>query len=248
MSLPPFFYQVFEHLPRQGPGCPGATKKAFSFLPPLPADAAVLDIGCGSGTQTRDIAKLTTGTITAVDNHQPFLDSVSSCAGKVGISGRIKTVNASMDALPFDRGTFDLIWSEGSIFIMGFEKGLLASKPLLKKGGFMVVSDADWFESNPPGELMQWWESEGYVPASEEEMKERVKRSGLRLIAAYRLPEAGWWEHYYVPMLARIAELRKTHGSDPAAAAILDALEHEAGMFRKFGKYYGYTFFVMQNP
>lgn len=69
MTLPPFFYQVFEFLPRQGPGCAGATKKVFSLLPPLPDNANILDVGCGSGTQTRDLAGLTPGIITAVDNH-----------------------------------------------------------------------------------------------------------------------------------------------------------------------------------
>jgi SAM-dependent methyltransferase len=248
MSLPPFFYKVFESLPRQGPGCSGATRKAFSYLPPLPPGARVLDIGCGSGTQTRDLAALTSSPITAVDNHQPFLDAVSKKAKEDGTEGRIKTVCASMDSLPFDPGQFDLIWSEGAIFIVGFEEGLNLWKPLLKKGGYMVVSDANWFEPNPPEELMKWWESEGYVPVPEEEMKERIKRAGLRLVATYRLPESGWWDNYHVPMLARIAEFRKTHGQDPGNAALLDALEHEAEMYRKYKRYYGYTFFVMQNP
>ena len=161
MTLDPFFYQVFESLQRQGPGCPGVTRKVFSYLPPLPPGASVLDIGCGSGTQTRDLSRLTTGTITAVDNHQPFLDAVSKKAKVDGTAGRIKTVCASMDSLPFDPGQFDLIWSEGAIFIMGFEKGLAAWKPLLKKGGHMVVSDAAWFEPNPPGDLVRWWETVG---------------------------------------------------------------------------------------
>jgi len=246
-QLPPFFYQIFESLPRQGPGSSEATRKVWSLLPSVPPDAKILDVGCGSGTQTRDLAALTTGTITAVDNHQPFLDKIDAWANKAGMTQRVKTVCASMDALPFNKGSFDLIWSEGAIFIVGFEKGLNLWKPLLKKGGYMVVSDADWFESNPPEELMKWWESEGYIPVSEEEMKERVKRTGLRLVATYRLPEAGWWDNYHVPMLARIAELRKTHGSDPGDAALLDALEHEADMFRKYKRWYGYTFFVMQN-
>ncbi|HSA37768.1 MAG TPA: class I SAM-dependent methyltransferase [Methanoregula sp.] len=241
-----FFYQIFESLPRQGPGCSGATRKAWSFLPPIHKNAAVLDIGCGSGTQTRELASLTPGTIVAVDNHQPFLDTLVEKAGRDGTGWRIKTICASMDALPFEKGRFDLIWSEGAIFIIGFENGLKTWKPFLKKGGFMVVSDADWFEHNPPQELLQWWEKEGYVPASEDEMKERVNRAGLRLIATYRLPEAGWWDNYYVPMLARIAELKKTRGADPTCAAILDSLEEEAEMYRKYKRYYGYTFFVMQ--
>ncbi|MFA4877152.1 MAG: class I SAM-dependent methyltransferase [Methanoregula sp.] len=248
MKLPPFFYQVFESLPRQGPGCTQATRKVWALLPPVPADAKVLDIGCGSGTQTRDLAALTSGTITAVDNHQPFLDTIDAWAKKAGMASRVRTVCASMDALPFEKGSFDLIWSEGAIFIVGFEEGLNLWKPFLKKGGCMVVSDADWFEPNPPAELVQWWESKGYVPVSEEVMKERVKNAGLRLVATYRLPEAGWWENYHVPMLARIQELKKTHGSVPENAEILNELEEEAENYRQYKRYYGYTFFVMANP
>ncbi len=247
MTLPDFFYTVFESLPRQGPGCTGATKKAFSLLPPLPPDAKVLDIGCGSGTQTRDLAALTGGTITAVDNHQPFLDTLMKRAEDAGMKARIKTVCASMDALPFGKGQFDLIWSEGAIFIIGFENGLITWKPFLKKGGFMVVSDAAWFEQNPPQELMQWWEKEGYTPKTEDQLRDQVRDAGLHLIATYRLPEEGWWNNYYVPMLARIAELRKIHGTNPGHAALLDSLEAEAETYRKYKRYYGYTFFIMQN-
>ncbi|HPD75119.1 MAG TPA: class I SAM-dependent methyltransferase [Methanoregulaceae archaeon] len=246
-QLPPFFYQIFESLPRQGPGCSEATRKVWSLLPLMSPDAKILDVGCGSGTQTRDLAALTTGTITAVDNHQPFLDIVDAWVRKAGVADRVKTVCASMDALPFDKGSFDLIWSEGAIFIVGFEQGLNLWKPLLKKGGCMVVSDADWFEPNPPKELVSWWESEGYLPVSEAEMKERVKRAGLRLVATCRLPENGWWDNYLVPLVARTTELRKTHGKNPGDSALLDSLEHEADMYRKYKRWYGYTFFVMQN-
>ena len=247
MTPEEFFYHVFEFLPRQGPGCTGATKKVYSYLPDLPGDAKILDVGCGNGAQTRDLTRLSAGTLTAVDNHQPFLDSIASWAGKDGISGRIKTVCASMDALPFEKGQFDLIWSEGAIFIIGFEQGLKAWKPLVKKGGYLVVSDAAWFEPNPPQELVQWWEKEGYIPTTEDQLKEQVRNAGLRLLATYRLPEAGWWEHYYVPMLDRINDLKKIYGTHPEFGQILASCEHEAEMYRKYKQYYGYTFFVLQN-
>ena len=153
-----------------------------------------------------------------------------------------------MEALPFEAGLFDLIWSEGAIFIIGFEQGLTAWKPLVKRGGHLVVSDAAWFEPDPPHELVQWWEKEGYVPGTEDQLREQVRKVGLKLLTTYRLPEAGWWDNYYVPMLSRVAELRKVHGADPALAAILSSFDHEAEMYRKYRKYYGYTFFIMQNP
>jgi len=131
MILPPFFYQIFESLPRQGPGTSGATKHVFSLIPPLSDNAKILDVGCGSGTQTLDLAGQTTGTITAVDNHQPFLDQLNARAKKAGLQGRIRTMNASMDALPFEPGQFDLVWSEGAIFIVGFEQGLSLWMPFL---------------------------------------------------------------------------------------------------------------------
>jgi len=239
---------VFKSLPRQGPGCAGATNHVFSLLPQVGKDAQILDVGCGSGTQTPDLAALTSGMITAVDNHQPFLDILAAKAEWAGLSGRIKPVCAPMDTLPFEPGQFDLIRSEGAISVIGFEKGLRTGKPFVKKGGCIVVSDAAWFVPNPPQELVQWWEKEGDIPGTGDRLREQVGNAGHHLLATYRLPEAGWWEHYFVPMLARIDALRKIHGSDPARAALPDSLVTEAQTCRKYRKYHGYTFFVMQNP
>jgi ubiquinone/menaquinone biosynthesis C-methylase UbiE len=109
MTPEEFFYYIFCKLPRQGPGCTGATKKAWSYLPALPKDAKILDVGCGTGAQTRDLAKLSTSTITAMDNYQPFLDALANLAKKDGMQARIRTACASMDALPFEKGQFDRI-------------------------------------------------------------------------------------------------------------------------------------------
>lgn len=115
MTPEEFFYHIYEPLPRQGPGCTGATWKAWSYLLPLPVDAQILDVGYGTGVQIQDLAALSSGTITAVDTHLQFLETVMEWADWEGIRGRVRTVNASMDDLLFEDGQFDLIWSEGDI-------------------------------------------------------------------------------------------------------------------------------------
>lgn len=247
MTPEEFFYYIFSPLHRLGPGCFGATKKALSYIPSLPENARILDIGCGRGAQTRDLADLTKGTITAVDNYQPFLDAITSRTQQEGLEKRITTRYASMDDLPFTEGEFDLVWSEGAIYLMGFENGLSSWRSLVKKGGYIVVSDIAWFLKNPPPELIQFWKNENCIVNTEEEKREQIDRTGLTLIATFRLPESGWWEHYYVPLLLRVAELKEKYGKDPVFAPILASCEYETEIYRKYKQYFGYTFFVMQN-
>lgn len=49
MTPEEFFYHIYEPLRRLGPGCTGATRKAWLYPLPLPEDAQILDVGCGTG-------------------------------------------------------------------------------------------------------------------------------------------------------------------------------------------------------
>jgi Cyclopropane fatty acid synthase and related methyltransferases len=248
MTSKDYFHQVFSSMPRQGPGYPEATRKAWSLIPSVPPHPAILDIGCGTGTQTRDLAGLSDGTITAVDNYQPFLDRITGWSKQEGLSDRVRTVQASMDDLPFEKEEFDIIWSEGAIDIMGFEKGLSLWKQYCKKGGYIVVSDLTLFKSPAPEELIEFWKPYGVTVYTEEEKSRQISDAGLQLLHMFRLGEKGWLEHFYEPMQEVITKLRKENGDAPECAVVLDALEQEAVIYRKYGNYYGYTFFVMRNP
>ena len=121
---------IFEGLPRQGPGSDESTALACSFIPPDRRKGTILDIGCGSGMQTLTLARMCPDClVTATDIHQPFLDELDIRAQNAGLDGRIVTRRASMDTLPFDEGTFDIIWAEGSVFVIG----LAACPPLLEE-------------------------------------------------------------------------------------------------------------------
>lgn len=108
-----YFRQVFSSLPRQGPGYSDAIRRAWSLIPSVPPHPGILDIGCGTGTRTRDLAGLTDGTITAVDVYRPFVDRITEWSGHEGVSRRVNTLQASMEDLPFGGREFDMIRSEG---------------------------------------------------------------------------------------------------------------------------------------
>ena len=48
---------------------------------------------------------------------------------------RIATKEMLMDRLVFDENSFDVIWSEGAIYNIGFEKGLSLWRKYLKDNG-----------------------------------------------------------------------------------------------------------------
>ena len=110
--------------PREGPEDNESTLRALRMVTDLPERPDILDVGCGPGMQTLTLAKATNGWITALDNHQPFLDALDTSAQEKHLDQTIKTTNGSMFELPFEPALFDLIWSEGAIYIIGFERGL----------------------------------------------------------------------------------------------------------------------------
>lgn len=181
-------FEIFYSLPRQGPGSNECTEKAFKSIPSIP-DARILDIGCGVGMQTRHIAKIGGNChITATDIYQPYLDNLIQKAAAMGLADRISTVCTSMEDLPFEDGKFDIIWSEGAIFVMGFEKGLAYWQRFLKDRGFMALTEAAWFTDKPSSEVLQFWQECYPAIKTIPENEKIIEASGYKIIDRFRLP------------------------------------------------------------
>ena len=130
---------------RQGPGSPEVTLKALSFVDGLTDESLIADIGCGTGGQTMVLAGHVPGQITGIDLFPGFIDIFNRNARQLGLQDRVKGIVGSMDALPFGEEELDMIWCEGAIYNIGFERGLKEWRKYLKPGGYIAVSESSWF-------------------------------------------------------------------------------------------------------
>ena len=240
-------FEIFDGLPRQGPGSNKCTEKAFNLLQPLPSGARILDIGCGAGMQTLHLASICENChITATDIYQPYLDKLLEKAAEKGLSGRISTLCASMDDLPFENGEFDATWCEGAIFVIGFEKGLNYWKRFLKEGGFLALTEAAWFSDTPSEEALQFWQECYPAMKSIPENKKVIKAAGYTIIGSFRLPASAWWDDYYVSLERRLDSIEGKSRGYKDAESVIEFSRKEIEIFRKYSDEYGYVFFIMQ--
>ena len=116
--------EFFSTMERQGSGSPDVTLKALSFIDNLNEESQIADLGCDTGGQTMTLADHVKGKITALDLFSNFIDILNQKANQWGLQNRVKGIVGSMDNLPFGEEELDLIWSEGAIYNIGFERGL----------------------------------------------------------------------------------------------------------------------------
>lgn len=244
MELPPMFFEVHRDMPRQGPGSDDSTLRALRLAGPLPQTPDILDIGCGPGAQTLCLARATGGLVTAVDTHQPFLDDLAARAAEAGLSEKIIPRNQSMCELADPDGSYDVVWSEGAVYNMGFEAGARAWRRLLRAGGVIGLSEAVWLTDTPPAEARAFWESEYPAITSVGENLALLARSGYQVLGHFILPASDWMDGYYLPIRARLAVLRPLHAGNPGAEEVFALEEREIRMFEEHGASYGYAFFV----
>ena len=238
------FLDVQRGLPRQGPGCEESTLRALSLCGELSERADLLDIGCGPGMQTATLAKAVDGNVAAVDIRREYLKQLKGRVEAAGIASQIAILAGDMKAPPFAPESFDLVWSEGAAYIMGFGKALAEWRRLLKPGGYIAVSELVWLQPDAPAELAEFFGSE-YPPMTHVEANLTALRAcGYDSKGHFTLPDAAWWEHYYTPLTAKLPSLRERYARDSGALGVIDMTEREIEMRRRFPDWYGYEFFV----
>jgi len=230
---------------RQGPGSEKDTLKALSFLD-FPADRIlkIADIGCGSGGQTITLAKNLNGQITAIDLFPEFLSDLNGKSQKLGLTDKIVTLEKSMDDLPLNKNDFDLIWSEGAIYNIGFENGLKKWTDFLKVGGYLAVSEITWITQSRPQEIEEFWKAEyPEIDVASNKIKQ-LESNGYSLVGYFYLNQDSWIENYYKPMEARFETFLKRNDNSELSRKVVDDNKAEIDLYEKFKDYYSYGFYI----
>lgn len=221
------------------------TRQAFQMLPEL-TNPRILDVGCGQGRATLELARLSGGQVVGLDIDQAALEVLSRRIEEEGLSDQVQIVRGSLFDMDFPDESFDVIWAEGSLNVIGFGKGLRAWRRLIKPHGFLVVHEGAWLQPDPPLAIVDRWQPvfadidtvAGYVA--------QLPCYGYRLVGHFALPEDFWWLNYYALIEERIRELRQKYADNRAIEKVLDKEQREVDLYRKHRQWYGSAFLVMQ--
>ena len=241
-----YLYELFEALPRGGPGDNESTRRAFNTIPKLPKHPFILDIGCGPGVQTIELAKISHGNIIALDNHQPFLDTLMNNARDEGIAEHIVPKNISMLDMDFADNTFDIIWSEGALYFMGFQNGLRKCHQLLKRDGYLAVTEIVYLVPDVPAPVIHYFEKEYPDITVVDDKIVLIQKEEFHLISHFTLPKSSWLDNYYLPMEEALSRLNKEYQDNEIALGLFEEMKNEVNLYKEFSDFYGYEFFIMQ--
>jgi len=164
-------------------------RKAFEVIPEMD-NPRILDIGCGTGMPTLELARLSNGEITGIDINQKILDKLNLRIKKQGLSNRVSVYNRSAYDTKFEDERFDLVLDEGTLHLLNLKKALTECNRVLKMNGFMITDEAT-----------NW---------ANRKLK-HFPRFGFKLIKQIPWENKCWWTQYYAPLEEKINKLRNKY-------------------------------------
>lgn len=233
----------FKRVERQGPGGEWETRLATSLIPDFKRKIRIADIGCGAGSQTFVLADEYDADIMAVDLLPEMIDKVRARCKEKSVEDSVHPLQASMDDLPFLQNTFDLIWAEGSIFIMGYEKGLRYLRQFLKPGGYIAVTDCSWLNHLRPKNMSWINDNVPEIDTIEHKIAQMLE-AGYEPYAHFILPETCWTKNYYEPMQPAMKAFLQDHPNDGKALSFIERLREEIAYYEENKDCFGYVFYI----
>jgi len=200
------------------------TRKAFLRLPHQERPQ-ILDIGCGSGIPTIELAKLSNGAVTGIDIDQSCIDEFNRKIKEENLASRVEAIKLSLFEMKFPDETFDIVWSEGVIKPIGFEASLKAWRRLLKNGGYLVIH---------------------YQVSRVADVLSRIQQHGYKLVDTLSLAEDAWWTEFYKPIEEKMDTLLHKYGNSSDALKLLKQYKSEMDMVKKDPLNFRSAFYIMK--
>ncbi len=236
--------EYFSSIKRQGPGSEASTLEAI--IPAITPNFKIADIGCGTGSSTIQLAKETKASVQAIDLFPDFLNKVKQNAELAGVSDKVSTLQADMTQLSLEKESLDLIWSEGAIYNIGFEKGLQEWNHFIRKNGYIAVTESTWLTDARPAEIESFWMDAYPEMDTLEHNITKMEKAGYRVINTMVLPNDCWTKEFYEPQMNAQKVFLERHPDDFTAIELVKNQRHEAELFAKYNSFYGYVWYIGQ--
>jgi ubiquinone/menaquinone biosynthesis C-methylase UbiE len=215
---------VLEEIEQVRAGFLKYTRKAFLKLPQL-ENPRILDIGCGSGVPTIELAKLSGGEVTGIDIDQSCIDEFNRKVKEENLGNRVKALNLSLSEMKFPDETFDVIWSEGVVGNIGFVTSLKDWRRLLKQDGYLVIH---------------------YQVSRVADVLSRIPQLGYSLVDTLLLPVDAWWAEFYEPIEEKMDTLLHKYRNNTDALKLLNQCKTEMNMVKKNPSNFSCAFYIMK--
>jgi SAM-dependent methyltransferase len=242
-----YFLEIYGGVPRAGPGSSESTRRAYELMSGVPKSPRILDVGCGPGVQTVDLLKISGGKVLALDFLPLMIERTKFNVAHAGFSERLEVLEQDMKQMDFPPASFDVIWSEGAIYNLGFENGLKKVKNFVRPGGYVAVSEVVWLKPHPPAPVVEFWEQYPEIDTIENKLAV-IDRLGYKREGHFVLPVSAWTVEYYDPIESLLVEKSKEWEGILEGLEVIEEARHEIEIFRKYSSYFGYAFFVMRRP
>jgi SAM-dependent methyltransferase len=219
-----------------------AENSAGYLLPYLRPGLSVLDVGCGPGTITVDLAaRVAPGQVTAVEMTEDALDLARTEAQARGQSN-IDFVTSDVHALDLPDDTFDIVHAHQVLqHVADPVQALREMRRVCKPGGIVAARDADyagftWFPQLPP--LDRWMalysaatRANGGEPDAGRRLLSWARHAGFDDITptgglwCFATPESrDWWGGMWADRIVESALSRQLIESEMATTAELDEI------------------------
>lgn len=240
-----FLIDLHQHGDRQGPGGNSETERAITLASldksrPL----RIADLGCGTGASTLCLANQLNAEVIAIDFVPEFIEILRRKAEASNLSQHIHPKVGSMDAVAFAHNELDVIWSEGAIYNIGFERGINYWRQFLKPNGVLAVSEITWLTDHRPDEIQSYWNAQYPEIGTASSKIKLLEEAGYTPLGYFVLPEHCWLDNYYHPLQQRFDEFLGRHANSDDAQALVEGEKQEIQVFEKFKAYFGYGFYI----